>query len=338
MVLALSIGFAEAVAMVILYLLPDMSNIYTIFLDAAILLALISPALYFGVFYPLMEQIETRTRAEQELRRHKEYLEEMVNYRTGELAGANELLRAEIAERRQAEELLTKSEQDVRDLSSQLLRAQEIERKRIAMDLHDALGQALNVTKFQISAIESRLREDQLKIREECERLLEYMDHIIEEVRRISLDLSPTVLEDLGLSSALRWLLSCTKTSSAVKIKCDIDEIDHLIPESQWIVIYRIVQEAVNNVRKHAQAENVSLVARRHGDKVTFSLEDDGKGFDQSRIEMRPAPERGLGLATMKERIKMVDGFLDLWSVEGKGTRIMFTIPVKKEGLRDGTV
>ena len=98
------------------------------------------------------------------------------------------------------------------------------------MELHDELGQALNVMKLRIRVIEKGLREDQGAIREECEELLEYMDQVIEDVRRLSLDLSPTVLEDLGLTSALRWLVSNLSKIPDLKITSDIAEIDHLVP------------------------------------------------------------------------------------------------------------
>ncbi|KAF0219146.1 MAG: PAS/PAC sensor signal transduction histidine [Geobacteraceae bacterium] len=275
------------------------------------------------------EQLLSQT---EELTGHREHLTELVEKRTAELTAANKLLQAEIAERRQTEETLKETEKQIRQLSFRLINAQEIERKRISMGLHDELGQALNVTKLRIRVIEKGLREDQQAIRKDCEELLEYMNHVIEDVRRLSLALSPTVLEDLGLTSALRWLISSFLKIPNMKITSDIAEIDHHFPRNHWITIYRVFQEAITNIGKHARAENVSVVIRRHDDRVTFSVEDDGKGFDLKQASMKDVSEKGLGLTTMTERVRMMGGNLDLWSQEGKGTRITFSIPVEKGG------
>lgn len=216
------------------------------------------------------------------------------------------------------------------ELSFRLLTAQEMERKRIAMELHDELGQALSVTKLRIRVIEKGLGEDQQTIRKECEELLGYMDHVIEDVRRLSLALSPTVLEDLGLTSALRWLISNFSVYSDISVTSDIAEIDHFFPRNQWITIYRVVQETLTNIGKHAQARNIAVVIRHDDDKVIFSVEDDGKGFDPQQVALRDASEKGFGLTTMDERMRMIGGDVDLWSQEGKGTRVTFSIPVGK--------
>ena len=197
------------------------------------------------------------------------------------------------------------------------------------MELHDELGQALNVTKLRLRVIEKGLLDEQREIREDCEELLEYMNHVIEDVRRLSLDLSPTVLEDLGLTSALRWLVGNLAKSSGAAIKSEIEEIDHLFPKNQWIAIYRVIQESLTNIGKHARFENASVVIRCHDDKVIFSIEDDGKGFDLESAMMMNISDKGFGLTTMKERVRMMGGVFDLWSREGEGTRITFTIPIE---------
>jgi len=274
------------------------------------------------------EQLRSLT---EELTKHRERLAELVEKRTAELTVAHEQTKAETAERLQTCEMLTKTERQIRELSSKLLSAQEVERRRISMELHDELGQALTAMKFRIRFMERGLREDQEALREECEHLLGYMDQVIEDVRRLSLDLSPTVLEDLGLASALRWLVSNLSKIPYLKTTTDIAEIDHLVAKDQWITIYRVMQEALTNIGKHAQAENVAVVVRCHDDRVAFSIEDDGKGFDPEQELMKNASEKGLGLTTMNERVRIMDGILDLWSREGKGTRITFSIPVDAE-------
>jgi signal transduction histidine kinase len=265
----------------------------------------------------------------EELMEHRERLEELVKKRTAELTTAYALISAEAADRLQTCEALKKTEQQLIDISSKLLRAQEIERKRISMELHDELGQALNVMKLRIRVVERGLQEEQGLMREECEELLEYIDEVIENVRRLSLDLSPSVLEDLGLTSALCWLVGNFTRIANMEIMSEIAEIDHLFPQNHWITIYRVMQEALTNSGKHSQAENVSVLIRSHEEKVIFSVEDDGKGFDLKQELSKNAAERGLGLATMSERVRMMGGVIDLWSQEGKGTRIVFSVPVE---------
>lgn len=269
----------------------------------------------------------------EELRRHRENLSEMVQRRTAELTCANGQLRVEIAERQQAEETLRESEKLIRHLSVQLLNAQEIERKRISMGLHDELGQALYVIELRIRCIENKLGEEQLTQREECENLLDYLDTVIENVRRLSLELSPSIMEDLGLTAALRWLVGTLQRDQGMEVSLDIPELDHLFPgQHQQITIYRVLQEATSNIGKHSQARKVSIVVRQRGDKVSFSVHDDGRGFDPVETATKSAPEKGLGLVTMSERVTMMGGTFDLWSRQGQGTGITFILPVESGG------
>jgi len=268
----------------------------------------------------------------EELTEHREHLAELVESRTAELRAANELARAEMAERLQTCEILHRTEKQIQYLSGKLLRAQEVERKRISMELHDELGQDLSVMKLQIRVVERELNADQESIREDCEKLLEYIDQVIEEVRRLSLDLSPTVLEDLGLTAALRWLISNLEKIPNMNITADVAEIDHLYSENNWITIYRIIQEALTNVAKHARAENVSVVIRPQDHRVDFSIEDDGEGFDPEHVLIQETSEKGFGLTTLNERVGILGGALDLWSRKGEGSRITFSIPIELPG------
>lgn len=266
----------------------------------------------------------------EELTEHREHLAELVKKRTAELTAANEHVRTEMAERLHACEMLTETEQQIHQLSTKLLIAQEIERKRIAMELHDELGQSLSVTKLRLRVIEKGLRKDQPSLRKDCENLLEYLNGIIENVRRISLDLSPTVLEDLGLTSALRWLVGNLEELPEMRLTTDIAKIDHLLPHDHWIIIYRVVQEALTNIVKHAGAENVAVVVRHDGDRIAFSVADDGHGFDPLQAARQNPSEKGLGLTTMNERVRLLGGDFELWSREGEGTRVIFSIPIEK--------
>jgi signal transduction histidine kinase len=143
------------------------------------------------------------------------------------------------------------------------------------------------------------------------------------------MDMSPTVLEDLGLSSALQWLANQLKSETSIRTNTDIEQVDHLVPRRSWIIVYRVVQEALTNILKHADAGSVSLVTRTEGKKVLFAVEDDGVGFDPEDEGTRSADAKGLGLTTMNERVKIMEGDYHIWSRKGSGTRITFSIPIE---------
>ncbi|HSB06386.1 MAG TPA: PAS domain S-box protein, partial [Thermodesulfobacteriota bacterium] len=236
----------------------------------------------------------------------------------------------DITERKQAEEALKESEKQLRSLSSQLLTAQETERKRISRELHDELGQSLTVMKLRLNFIEKNLLKPQTELKQECENGVQYIDQVIENIRRLSRDLSPTILDDFGLSAGLRWLISNFAKSYTIKVILNMIDVDSLVPPDSHVVVYRTVQEALTNIGKHSRAKTVSIAIQRNGGEVLFSIEDDGIGFDEWTTTAKTPEKRGLGLATMKGRVQMVGGVLTIWTKEGKGTRITLSIPSKQ--------
>ena len=144
--------------------------------------------------------------------------------------------------------------------------------------------------------------------------------------------MTPSILEDVGLSAAIRWLVSNFNKNNNINITLDITDIDHFFSQEAQIIVYRVLQEALTNIGKHAKAKNVSVVIKNHDGRVSFSVEDDGIGFDVLRAAMVNPDERGLGLTIMDERARMLEGYLEIWSEKGKGTRISFHIPLEKGG------
>jgi two-component system, NarL family, sensor histidine kinase UhpB len=233
-----------------------------------------------------------------------------------------------VGERLQAVEALRGLDRQIRQLSAELLEAQERERKRIAMELHDELGQALNVMKLQIRGIEKGLTPEQTGAREDCEKLLAYLDEEIDEVRRLSLALSPAVLEELGLVSALRWLIGSFKRGHGLEVVSEVAEIDALFPEPHRVTIYRVVQEALANIDRHARASSATVSIRLRDREVDFVVADDGRGFDPDEARGREPAEKGVGLTTMGQRVRMMGGVFQLSSRPGQGTRIRFSLPL----------
>jgi len=265
-----------------------------------------------------------------ELTVHRENLAELIDARTAELAMVNDRLRSEISEREQAEVTVKESERQLRLLSSRLMTAHETERRIISRELHDELGHALTIVKLRLRSIERGL-QGHAEVREDCEDIMGYIDQTIENVRRLSRDLSPTILEDLGLTAAIRWLVDNFNRNFEGNIALDMENIDSLFSEDERIMIYRVLQETVTNIGKHAHAGEASMTVSKSEGTVSFSIEDNGSGFSPSRSFGTDFAGKGMGMAIMAERVRMLKGTLEIQSQEGRGTRISFTIPMQKE-------
>jgi len=243
------------------------------------------------------------------------------------LAGAFNTMSESLKEREKA---LKQSEKRLRSLSSELLRAQEKERKRLSKELHDELGQSLALLKHRLRSIERGVGEHQPSLRKECEETSRFVDETIESVRRLSRDLSPSILEDLGLSAALRWLLDSFGERHSIQISFDVDGIDGLFSQETQTNLYRISQEALTNIGRHAEASGIRFAVQKNENHVSFVVEDNGKGFDVTQIRSRLSHEKGIGLAAMAERAYMLGATFHIWSLLGEGTRISLKIPLGK--------
>jgi PAS domain S-box-containing protein len=242
------------------------------------------------------------------------------------------IIARDVTERKQAEDALRQSEKQLHFLSSQLLIAQEKERKRLSIELHDELGQSLMVLKLWLRSMQGSLREDQPELKRDCDEMTGYINEISENVRRLSRDLSPSILVDLGLSAAIRSLVTYFTKRCDIENSLDIMELDTKFSKEGQITLYRIVQECLTNIAKHAQATHVSVVIKEQDGHVYFCVEDNGKGFDVKKCLSKNAPAKGIGLAAMFEQVRMLGGSLDIWSQEAAGTKITFTLPLNVRG------
>lgn len=230
------------------------------------------------------------------------------------------------------EEELRESEERLRCLSSQLLKIQEEERRRLSIELHDEMGQNLAFLKIRLRSTAKKLYEDQVTLLQDFEDVGRYIDEIIENVRRLSKELSPSILEDLGLSASLRWQVENFAKQHSLKISLNMLDIDHLFSQEVQINLYRIFQETLTNILKHAEANKISITVKEKNGYIAFLLEDDGKGFNTNDFMGRATPDKGMGITAMRERAYMTGGVLDIQSKPGKGTKITLEVPIQKEG------
>jgi len=214
-----------------------------------------------------------------------------------------------------------------RELLGRTIAAQETERKRLSRDLHDDIGQALTSVLLGMRLVEQSLTDPGVDLDEVRRRSAELRDLVVDALRharRLAFDLRPTVLDDIGLAPALERLAAEVSERSGLAVEVDVGlhNDERLTPETETVV-YRVVQEALANVTRHAQATQVSVTVTALGDRVRTLVEDDGGGFDASAR----SPRGHLGLDGMDERARLVEGTLEVSSTPGHGTTVMLDVP-----------
>lgn len=204
----------------------------------------------------------------------------------------------------------------------------------ISKELHEELGQSLAAVKLGLRSIKKNWRRAKPEIREEWEQNMNAIDQAIEDVRRISRALSPSIVEEIGLSAALQRQVSGLMKNSPIKASLDLMNVDHTFSQKSQMIIYRILQEALTNVEEHSEATRVNVAIRQDEGNFLFEVEDNGRGFDTRQPVVQYDIWKGLGFATMKKGAEMVGGTLEIWSEEGKGTRV--TLKLRNTTARPG--
>ena len=217
------------------------------------------------------------------------------------------------------------SQEQLRELSQNLFRVQDDERQLLADELHDGLCQSLAALKMQVFRVEKGIDDEEN--RENCRKARQFIAQIIEDVRRLSHDLSPVILNDLGLSGSLAHLANNFAALNDLKVSVSLPDLEGCFSDDEARNIYRIVQEAVNNVAKHAQASLLTLEAELQDDRVCFRISDDGVGFGGDNSLAGGRVEAGLGLTSMAQRVRLLGGEFSVSAQPGAGCVVTFTLP-----------
>lgn len=208
-----------------------------------------------------------------------------------------------------------------------ILEGQEEERKRIAMDIHDGIGQMLTSLKFQIESIDLKESEKTAQKIEEIEQLIK---QVIKEVRRVTFNLKPTVLGDYGLQAALNVFIQEIGKLTDIKLVYRTSGVLERLPQKTENNIFRIIQEAINNAIKYSGADTITVDLRKTENDLIITVRDEGKGFDIRLIEARNINiDSGRGFFNMYERTEYVNGSLNIHSEPGKGTTVVLAVPVR---------
>jgi signal transduction histidine kinase len=211
---------------------------------------------------------------------------------------------------------------ELKQLSARLLEAQEDERRLIARELHDEVGQALTGVLLEMANLSNLIRnKEESALSAKADEIKKLLEESISVVRNMALLLRPSMLDDLGLVPALQWQAREASKRSGIWVKVAAEDVSEELTEEHKTCIYRIVQEALHNIVKHAGAQNVRITVSQEPDRLLLSIQDDGRGFN-------PPQERGMGLIGMEERVSALGGRLVVESAIGEGTLLRVALPL----------
>ena len=219
---------------------------------------------------------------------------------------------------------LTQSHQKLRNLSAHLDQVRESERRHLAREIHDELGQKLTSLRFQVAMLSAGINSPQTDLSQSANSLLRQIDETIESVRAIASDLRPAVL-DLGLTAAVEWQLQEFRRRTGIACKLKLSDEDIPLDNDRATAVFRIIQESLTNVIRHAKASEITLKLEKKDDVLKIRISDNGIGIAQDGMEKA----RAFGIAGMRERVRLLDGTLTIRSHPGHGVQIMVNIPLK---------
>jgi PAS domain S-box-containing protein len=280
-------------------------------------------------FAKVTRDMTERHGKEESLAEAKELLERRVEQRTAVLIRVNQELRTEIAERERAEKQFRESLDQLRALTARLQSVREEERTSIAREIHDELGQACTAIKMDLALIGRKATKRQTRLLVKVDSATQLVDGMIVTLRRIASDLRPRTLDDLGLTAALEWQAQEFESRTGIRCRIALPQEPLVLDAERSTAIFRIFQESLTNVARHAQATRVEARLERMDNDLFFQVGDNGKGFDAEDVNVR----KSLGLVGMKERALLLNGDLNVEGVPGAGTTLTVRIPLPASTL-----
>jgi PAS domain S-box-containing protein len=232
----------------------------------------------------------------------------------------------DVTKRKQAEEALRRSREELRDLAVHLQAAREQERAIIAREIHDDLGQTLSALKIDLTSLEKRLPKDEEGLIDKTKSIARFIDTIVQSVKRIYSGLRPFVLDDLGLIPAMEWMAKGFQDRTGIKCELFISPEDIVVDKDLATTIFRIFQETLSNIGSHANATSVKVSLGENGTDLILIVSDNGKGI----MEKQVSDSKSFGLMGMRERALAVGGEVNIRGIENEGTTVKVKIPRKK--------
>jgi len=275
-------------------------------------------------FAKLTRDMTERREKEEALTKAKELLELRAEQRAAVLTRVNHELRTEIWDRERAEEQLRTSLDQLRALAARLQSVREEERTSIAREIHDELGQACTAIKMDLALIGRKTTKRQARLRAKVDSASQLVDNMIATLRRIASELRPRTLDDLGLTAALEWQAQDFESRTGIHCQVTLPRDPLALDSERSTAIFRIFQESLTNVARHAQATRVEARLELEAQHLIFQVHDNGRGFDPLEAKSR----RSLGLVGMQERALLLNGDLKIEGVPGAGTTMTLRIPL----------
>lgn len=264
-----------------------------------------------------------RKSLEQELTRHRDHLEKLVEARTAKLSDINQQLTAEIADRKQIETRLRRYQEQLRRLSTHQEQVREHERTRIARELHDEFGQILYGLVLEIVALKNKMSPDQKELKAKADYIRDILNQCLDTIRNICKDLRPNLLDDLGLCAAIDWQAREFQQRSGIACTVSIKPEEITATEETTNAIFRIFQETLTNVYRHSQGTNVKVELKDKPGELYFTVRDNGVGITEEQI----SDSKSFGLMGIRERIRSLNGEVSIKGTVNKGTTLVVRIP-----------
>jgi signal transduction histidine kinase len=246
------------------------------------------------------------------------------------MAGVIQIIR-DVTERKRAEEAIRRNEEQLRNLTAYIQKVSEIERTNIAREIHDELGQALTVLKIDLSWLRKRLLQDQIPMMEKIDAMSTIIDRTIMTVKKISTDLRPGLLDDLGLSAAIEWQSEEFEKRTGIACRIKIEPKEITFDKDRNTALFRILQETLTNIARHAEATEVDISLQKQDGQIELRVQDNGRGITEEEL----ANPQSYGLMGLRERAILFGGNAVIQGVPGRGTTV--TVKILTENVRENS-